>query len=72
MIILLLLIFVVVMKSLPVDFYLDAEGIAIAPGFDHLCVLERLPGIDFGGRPRCWGRNDFQKTEAPKEVRNEV
>ena len=59
-----------VANILPTDFFLDTEGMSIAPGHDHVCVLERQPGIDIGGRPRCWGRNDYKKCDAPHEVNN--
>lgn len=51
----------------PQTFFLDAEGLSIAPGVDHICVLERQPGVDIGGRPRCWGVNDYKKCDAPKD-----
>lgn len=57
-----------VANVIPTDFFLDTEGMSIAPGHDHICVLERQPGIDIGGRPRCWGRNDYKKCDAPPDV----
>ena len=53
---------------LPADVFLDTEGISIAPGFNHICVLERQPGIEIGGRAKCWGKNDHSKCNPPSDV----
>jgi hypothetical protein len=58
----------VMAASLPTDFFLDVDGVSIAPGVNHICVLEAQPGIDIGGRPTCWGAKDHDKCNAPKDV----
>jgi hypothetical protein len=55
-------------EVLPADFYLDVNGISVAVGHDHICALQREEGVDIGGSARCWGRNDYKKCKAPKEV----
>lgn len=54
-------------ENLPSDFFLDIDGIGIAPGHNHICVLERQPGVEVGGRPHCWGKNDHKKSNPPEE-----
>jgi hypothetical protein len=43
------------MKSLGIssDFYLDIDGVSIAPGVLHVCALEAQDNP--GGKLRCWG-----------------
>jgi hypothetical protein len=35
--------------------FLDVAGTSIAVGPDHACVLQRIRGLDYGGRSLCWG-----------------
>jgi hypothetical protein len=42
-------------KILPNGFYLDIDGISIAPNNGHICALEVKAGLEMGGQPKCWG-----------------
>mmetsp|Transcript_28695 Transcript_28695/g.27492 ORF Transcript_28695/g.27492 Transcript_28695/m.27492 type:complete len:319 (-) Transcript_28695:52-1008(-) len=50
-------------------FHSDIDGISIAPGSGHICVLEMKHGTDIGGRARCWGDEEEDgKTQPPPDV----
>ena len=42
-------------RVLPNSFFLDIDGISIAPSSGHMCALEAKPGSEIGGPPVCWG-----------------
>ena len=54
----LLIIFLLEAFSLPSDFFLDIPGISLNALILHACALEKLPGVDMGGKAVCWGEED--------------
>jgi hypothetical protein len=62
--------YTVVVKP-PSDFFSDIDGISIATGHNHKCVLENKIGVDMGGKARCWGDdNRYGEIDAPEDVSN--
>ena len=53
---------------LTTDTFLDIDGISIAPGTDHVCVIEVHAESPIGGRVRCWGKDEHGKLKPPKNV----
>eukprot|EP01041_Mallomonas_annulata_P004789 gene4789-9547_t len=51
---------------LPSDIFLDIDGISIAPGADHMCVIEAHAGTSVGGKVKCWGNDEYGKLDAPQ------
>jgi len=45
--------------SLSSDFFLDIPGISLNALISHACALERLPGVDIGGKATCWGEHQY-------------
>jgi len=61
---------VVSIKSelIPSDLFLDIDGISIAPGTDHVCVIEATNEAPVGGKIRCWGHDDeYGKIYPPQD-----
>lgn len=57
------------LTTLPSNFYVDIDGISVAPAADHICALEAHDDLDFGGYAYCWGSvNTFSKLYPPREV----
>jgi hypothetical protein len=54
---------------LPPDFFLDINGVSTGLGADHVCLLEKQPGIELGGRVKCFGNSEYDKLKAPDDVR---
>ncbi len=50
------------------DYLLTIDENSVAVGHGHNCVLEQKLGVEFGGRPHCWGADDFGQTDAPSDV----
>lgn len=51
---------------LPSEVFLDIDGISIAPGVDHICVIETHLGSPVGGKARCWGEDVYGRLKVPK------
>lgn len=45
----------------PANFHLDMDGVSVAINPHVICVLERKPGIDVGGKVVCWGDEYYEK-----------
>jgi hypothetical protein len=39
----------------PSNFHLDVDGMSVSISNSHICVLERVHGVDIGGRAVCFG-----------------
>jgi len=55
--------------SLPLDSFLDVDGISVAAGTDHVCAIEAHADAPIGGKVRCWGNNEYGKLKPPKNVK---
>ena len=53
------LVLIIACLSLSSDFFLDIPGISINALISHACALERLPGVDIGGKATCWGEHQY-------------
>lgn len=49
------------------DFLLDIDGQSVAMGRNRVCAIEETPGIEFGGRVRCFSK-DPDEEEPPEQI----
>lgn len=56
------------LQPLEEGFHYDVDETTVTVGHQHACVLEVEPGVDFGGRPRCWGNKRFKRLEVVNDI----
>eukprot|EP01039_Chlorochromonas_danica_P007678 gene7678-8485_t len=45
------------------DFLLEIDGNSVSTARGRVCALEQQPGVEVGGRARCWSRRDEDEEE---------
>eukprot|EP01038_Epipyxis_sp_PR26KG_P014147 gene14147-18985_t len=47
---------------------MDVDGISIANGHEHICIIEQKHNNDIGGKVQCWGFESYGMLDAPKDL----
>ncbi len=52
---------VAALVALPEGFHHDIDETSFSIGSQHACALEMVSGVEFGGKPVCWGNKKFSR-----------
>ena len=52
------------LEPLPEGFHHDIDETSFSIGSLHACALQIVPGVEFGGKPICWGNKKYHRLEA--------
>ena len=49
-----------------------SDELTLSSGYFHTCVVERRPGVDFGGPLKCWGQDERGQASPPHGMFTQV
>ena len=49
------------LEELEEGFHYDVDSTTVTAGSAHACALEAVDGVEFGGKPVCWGDKRFHR-----------